>query len=534
MFLITYALELQIAEPVDFVEDNEADLLTTVREPVKTHGYILFVGVDDYDGPSKYRFFARHDDPDTHLNFPSQQAIESLVDSFFWKPLRAASDIIPKLFVTSTFPISYPFLDNFGSRKPSISPVFVSINAWSKGAPVPSATGHSLTFGLGAGIFALAPVESDVAGAVTINGLIDLLATGAVEVEGQMDAPLHADGLTITWSTLYYLGALTYDRQVEGTLRIANSVVLSLIHAGIDATILARYNISDALYFTSSATRPSARLANDTSRTFVASSSSRSVTLVEGPFDSLTRRRHARPDSRPPLDDVVRTMELRTLTLLGMWQSANANAGTKLQHLLDRLYTAWSPTKNALETLPCEVSLRRRRIPAVSGGWGCAHLDASVQLLGSKWYLLVKVTYDNAATGFPLPYNAHTSASVLPRSSTDSLTPRISRKPRLAGVACPAARGLLELTARTRISGSHTDERTAAHAPRPTCSPVRASSGRLDRLDPLRLAGTSHLRMPRHVPSRSAAGSGARKAATPRFNHCAVGGAGGYAVAMSL
>jgi hypothetical protein len=73
------------------------------------------------------------------------------------------------------------------------------------------------------------PDKSDVPSALTVDGLINLVATGAIEMDGPLHAPLHSDGITLRWSVLYYLGAVTHDRQSPTTLRLTNSVVLSLV-----------------------------------------------------------------------------------------------------------------------------------------------------------------------------------------------------------------------------------------------------------------------------------------------------------------
>ncbi|KAJ6567369.1 hypothetical protein DFH09DRAFT_457865 [Mycena vulgaris] len=82
-------------------------------------------------------------------------------------------------------------------------------------------------------ILGLLPEKSDVSGAVTLCALIQLLAAGAVEMD-ETDADLNFDATAVTWNALYHAGALTCDHHLGWTLRVANSVALSAIHACID------------------------------------------------------------------------------------------------------------------------------------------------------------------------------------------------------------------------------------------------------------------------------------------------------------
>jgi hypothetical protein len=83
------------------------------------------------------------------------------------------------------------------------------------------------SFGLLSDIFDLLPEESDIPGAVSLEGLIDLLATGAVDCE--MDTAFNFDTSALTWKALYYAGALTHDCHLAGTFRVASGAALSLV-----------------------------------------------------------------------------------------------------------------------------------------------------------------------------------------------------------------------------------------------------------------------------------------------------------------
>ncbi|KAJ7658976.1 hypothetical protein B0H17DRAFT_1213053 [Mycena rosella] len=235
------------------------------EELVEHSDYTRFVGVDDYDAPSRRRFFTNPDKIDEPCL--SQTDIESYIDSYFWGPLRKSSAAIDKLmdFEPSCGFAEHEaleFAQSILGEIPRIDELRHSCGEYTFSPPSstdecietvlhpqrlltrlselslqPALHRNNDPFGLLSSILGLLPEESDVPGAVTTNGLITLVATGAVQIDEWLEAPLHQDGATLSWSALYYAGALTYDRQTPGILRLASSTVLSMIYSRVDAII---------------------------------------------------------------------------------------------------------------------------------------------------------------------------------------------------------------------------------------------------------------------------------------------------------
>ncbi|KAJ7746909.1 hypothetical protein DFH07DRAFT_776199 [Mycena maculata] len=105
LFLIQYATELKVSDP-DTVITHEDDRLPAVFKLVRARGYTLFVGVDDYDA------LARSQSHSTNTSFLGVQDVQRLLDSCFWAPLLAASDIIDKLLITGILPVDSPALES--------------------------------------------------------------------------------------------------------------------------------------------------------------------------------------------------------------------------------------------------------------------------------------------------------------------------------------------------------------------------------------------------------------------------------------
>ncbi|KAJ7742670.1 hypothetical protein DFH07DRAFT_943254 [Mycena maculata] len=294
--LITdYATELQVCDPETFlipedsdIKPNTVDLFEKVFNLVRASSYTLFVGVDDYDAPILLRSFMHLEYPGIQDGYAGPRDIERLLDSYFWAPLHAGSDVIAKLFVTGTLALpSFPTLTSlhklglevdpglqlscgftekealqfsrtFLDQSPSILDLRRTCGEYIFSAEdgtgeavlhpqqlilhIAELSGKPLmafapkSFPLLPGIFGLLSEESDVPNTVTLNGLIDLLASGTVEID---DVPREFDGTAVTWSALYDFGALTYDSR--GTLRVANGVVLSLIHDHVNTVFADRY-----------------------------------------------------------------------------------------------------------------------------------------------------------------------------------------------------------------------------------------------------------------------------------------------------
>ncbi|KAJ7267598.1 hypothetical protein B0H12DRAFT_116817 [Mycena haematopus] len=192
----------------------------------------------------------------------------------------AATDVIDKLWITGALLVNYPTLGTLGTddvpglenvcgfteeealyftqslldKMPNITDLCRSCGNYTfSSQPVAGGTAQSLvhprllinrifelswpyapvdedSFELLSDILETLPDESDVPEAVILNDLIDLLATGAVDIGGKTASPFDlAATKAVTWTALHFAGALTYDGLSRGTLRIPNSQVLSLI-----------------------------------------------------------------------------------------------------------------------------------------------------------------------------------------------------------------------------------------------------------------------------------------------------------------
>jgi len=255
----------------------------------------------------------------------------------------------------------------------------------------PHSDKHS--FQLLSDILEVLPEESDVPGAVTLNGLVELLAAGAVDSDSKTASPFdfHATK-AVTWSTLCFAGALTYDPLSTGTLRVANSTVLSLMHSRVDKLFSDRYKLGWTFlsawhkFDVLDDHQPfldlmSEVLCDQTRRSF---GRKREAELC-GIFELVMRNSCCAPYEHPigPLildpanvsrveipayaSDEVYVWELKTLTLRGMWLAANPNdaeptvedleklhdelAELEEDELLARSYAEWSTTLNAMETV---------------------------------------------------------------------------------------------------------------------------------------------------------------------------------------
>ncbi|KAJ7693449.1 hypothetical protein B0H17DRAFT_502454 [Mycena rosella] len=366
-------------------------MFAKVFELVKARGYTLFVGVDDYDAPIRERSFVHLVFPTIHDRFASPDHLERVLDTHFWRPLLAGADVIHKLFVTGTLLVKYPALEDLhtlGTRDvPSlqVSCGFTEQEALNFGGSVLHKTldiaelnrsfggyvfpSHGViadpvlhpqqilarfsevsqrteddedSFRLLSNILNLLPEASDVSGAVTLTALIDFLAAGAVEID-EAEAALAFDATAVTWNVLYHAGALTYDRQSAGTLRVANNAVLSLIHARVD-TLFADWHDLQHTYLNtwsdySMEDRPESflellsQILCDLGR---ASFGRKHEPNMRGVLELAMRNAHTSPgQAMDPIlllpDNATRTevpayrrdkthvWEINTLTLLGMW-----------------------------------------------------------------------------------------------------------------------------------------------------------------------------------------------------------------------
>ncbi|KAJ7451815.1 hypothetical protein B0H11DRAFT_310181 [Mycena galericulata] len=439
MFVIKYATELEISDPEKYLATANNNDFRKVFELVKACGHPLFVGVDAYDAPLLSGSFAHlyH-----HENFASPKDIERMLDTCFWTPLLAASHLIDKLVVTGTLSLQSPALQKlhlsvpnlqlccgftkkealqfarsildettpdldelrrlcgvyvFPSQasgsdqdEPVLHPQRLIVHIAELSSPRSQETDYS--FQLLSDIFKLLPVESDVPGAVTINSLVELVASGAVEIDGELDTVRDVDGTSVFWSALYHAGALTCDQQSNSTLRVASGAVLSLIHSLIDKFVSERYDLQNTFlttlynYDMEGDPEPFLELMSDVLCDQTQCSFGRThEPSLRGILELVIRNSLVSSFARPidpiillPVDvtcvpivgylpEHLHLWELKTLTLRGMWQATNLNddkptveALEKLhnelmqddeEQLLARPYRVWSPNLNAMETV---------------------------------------------------------------------------------------------------------------------------------------------------------------------------------------
>ncbi|KAJ6494932.1 hypothetical protein DFH09DRAFT_1205999 [Mycena vulgaris] len=444
VFLITYAKELGLSDPETFLGDRSGNLFAKVFELVKARGHTLFVGVDDYDAPTRIRSSAHLQYNLIHARFASARDIEQVLDTHFWGPLLAGSDVIKKLFVTGTLLVKYPALENLHmlglhatpslqrscgfteqealnlarsvlEETPDVAEVrrlyggyvFSSQDAGTvvvepllhpqriiariSELSLQRADANGKSFKLLSDLLGLLPEKSNVSGAASLNGLIDLLATGIVEID-ETEGALGFDATAVTWNALYHAGALTHGPHLEGTFRVANSGALSVIHARID-TLFAdwhdlRHEFLNPWSSYSMGDEPEAflELLSQVLRDLAQASLGRKHEPdMRGVLELVMRNSHTLPSRviapiilfpynvpgkgiriEIPGYRKVHVWDVNTLTLLGMWRAINLNDDTptvealqKLheelvqddeEHLLARPYRVWSPTLNAMET----------------------------------------------------------------------------------------------------------------------------------------------------------------------------------------
>ncbi|KAJ7640806.1 hypothetical protein DFH06DRAFT_622889 [Mycena polygramma] len=439
-FLSTYQKQLGVEDPTKFVGEND-DLLAAVLNLVRDKNHSLFVGVDDCDYPILSCIFAHRWFHNMHQDFVSLKTIVSLLDSNFWTPLRAASpNVVVKLFATATLPVPSPVMRGFledvsqgeifhaacgfteeeAPRLAAAVDVDISISdlrmcgeyhfvpapcvhpavfhpqrliahLWHTAHPDrPPLHGDHISFLYLDDLFRSLPQRSSDPVLASVEGLIDLVAASAVEAV-DFEADVHVEPRS--WRALYYLGALTQDRQAVGTLRVANDVVMEKIHICIDSPVEHRYDLDDTVlrsfraYAQDSTPQPLLELLSQvlccqTRRVYgqkhepnlrgvfelVFGNVSSGLQLLPRRIEPFASDGVARVEMRDPTDRAGREVELRTLTLRGMWHAANPNqsdsepSGTALREfheelmqekeevLLARPYTAWSTTRNVMET----------------------------------------------------------------------------------------------------------------------------------------------------------------------------------------
>ncbi|KAJ7158660.1 hypothetical protein C8R46DRAFT_1195157 [Mycena filopes] len=407
LFLIKYAAELQLSDVTAFVQTHGDQLLPKTLDLVRTRGYTLFVGVDNYDAFHIGRFFCHLFTSENDSN-ASRATIEYLLDGLLWSPLQAASDVIEKLVVTGTFPLQSTTLENLNKLAPIALPSlalpcgfteeetagftqlvlkehpnivefrrlygYYSFVDHTEGSPdllhpqrLISRLSESMrfhqpdekSFRLLSAALRVLPEESTVVDAASFNGLIHLLATGAIEVE--IAAPINTDDRMMTWSTLYYLGALTCHRGSTTKLRLTNRGVFTLIRSRLNSILYKRYDLSMSIFSTFVETsHPHIELCDGALRDFLRDQSKRTRGKAHEPelrglvglflsqprcLDSLVGdidlfdpyERVDRIEVQHS-DGTVGAFRLQTLTLLGLWRGQNPNDPQPSSPVLEKFH----------------------------------------------------------------------------------------------------------------------------------------------------------------------------------------------------
>ncbi|KAJ7649997.1 hypothetical protein FB45DRAFT_886536 [Roridomyces roridus] len=281
-FLVKYATELGLAEPQTYLEYGENESLKKVLNRVRERQKTLFVGVDSYDVPLMKCMRSRLVYPAIHPTFVTPQDVARLLDEYVWEPLRDAGDVTAKLFVTGTLSLQTPILRDLvilahdlqsccGFTEGELIQFVQSIHlentldiadlkgqcgcyTFPAGNSISEPVLHprllidfikeseSVAFFLFSSLLDHLPLVADSPNVVTIQGLIDLVASGVVEIQPvDLDAGHDLDGISVSWAALYHAGALTGVPGSNSAFRLANGKVLSLIHSRIDKIVHDRY-----------------------------------------------------------------------------------------------------------------------------------------------------------------------------------------------------------------------------------------------------------------------------------------------------
>ncbi|KAJ7646854.1 hypothetical protein FB45DRAFT_1051463 [Roridomyces roridus] len=276
-FLVKYAQELGFSEPPGNLEHRRYASLQKVLELVKSHGKTLFVSVDSYDAPLGNNMRSHILYPGWQDALVKYQEIAELMDEYLWSPLRAGGDVVAKLLVAGTLSVQTHVLRELVTPAPDhlqsccgfteseaiqlaqsvdhtldfaelrrrhgdyyfASDQTVEDIIFSPQVLIDHISGSSSSrkplFDLLGPLLKLVPMQSDKPNTVTQEGLIELLATGVVEIESaQVDGLNDLDGNSVFWGALSHAGALTHSGCSKSTFRIANPEALSLIHDHID------------------------------------------------------------------------------------------------------------------------------------------------------------------------------------------------------------------------------------------------------------------------------------------------------------
>ncbi|KAJ7646842.1 hypothetical protein FB45DRAFT_182905 [Roridomyces roridus] len=445
-FLVKYATELDLEEPQTYLAFGEKVALTKVLNLVQSRGKTVFVGVDSYDAPLLGSMRSHLVYPAIQPTVVTSQEVAQLLDQYFWEPLQASGDVVAKLFVAGTLSLSTPALQNLvvPVHNPQSCCGFTEDEARQfaasilPGQPLDVAElrarcgsyrfsseecvdEHLLhpqllidllsdpsfqdfptsAFDLSSFLLSRLPSESDVSNIVTREGLIDLIASGIVEIEPtELHSGKDYDGTSVSWSGLYHAGALSHVR--GSTFRVANGKVLSMIHSRIDRIVRDRYCVLHAgtaririnflnaladyvLHDHQPLLEALAQVLRDHTRSFLHKASEREPSLL-GVLELLMRNHSllgclSSELLEPILSDPngskhvrvhgyttkrIYRWEVTTLTLRGIWQAVNPNETQPSvqdllllheelcqddeERVLVRPYAVWSESLERMET----------------------------------------------------------------------------------------------------------------------------------------------------------------------------------------
>ncbi|KAJ7649995.1 hypothetical protein FB45DRAFT_886532 [Roridomyces roridus] len=447
-FLVKYARELGLTAPQSHLAHEEVNPLSKLFDLVKSSGKTLFVGVDSYDASLLETIFSPIGDSDTQQGCATTEDFARIFDEQLWGPLQeAADDIVPKLLVTGTLSLQTPMLRkllvaaptylqsccgftvdqalDFASsipHEPQLDvaeirakcgdylfspdegigePVIHPQVLIDRIAQLTSEPSEGEPFRLLSSLFDLLPFESDVPNVVTIEGLIELVVSGVVEIEPtELHAGRDLEGTSVFWSALYRAGALTRVRGSESTFRVAGGEALSWIHSRIDQLVHNRYydfkdgdkehHFLGALLMYQQTPQPLvdllSKVLRDQTQHCLGKAKEPSLPgileLTMCNAQLISSSKFPEHILTPPPDasyarvygystDSILRWELTTLTLLGFWRAANLNDGEPSvealralheelcqedeEKLLARQYSVWSDSLQAMETRAVET-----------------------------------------------------------------------------------------------------------------------------------------------------------------------------------
>ncbi|KAF7318854.1 AAA-ATPase-like domain-containing protein [Mycena chlorophos] len=434
VFLRKYSAELANPDIASFPRDADK-LLRRVLGLVRQRKHTLFVSIDDFDAPFR--------PPLKQSIFKAVEGVQEIADAMdncLWTPLAEASDVVKKLVLAGCL---LPQRSLLARLQPTIAPnpleqvcgfperqaidlarrvldqdieadrlerfagqyIFSSstphqflhpqqVLTWARKEAGETPTNDS-SFKLLATLLQLVSDEASVAGALTVDDLIDALVCGAIQVDGGMECFLNNDLSRPTWRALAYAGAFTCDPSSPTTFWLSNSAAaLSVIHQRVDRIAQQRYNLSATVmlgwsYLLEGIPKNLRTLVETILRKqFQRCLGNPHEPNLRGIFELAFRANHALGHKQPlPLiaspysqdttmleipcwvyDDTFYSFNLITLTLRGLWRAENPNNDNvdppkrdletlyaKIleetePELLARRYRVWSPKLNAMET----------------------------------------------------------------------------------------------------------------------------------------------------------------------------------------